>query len=143
MEQRERISLMVEVGNTRPGRFHLKAAETPAADALLETKEQQRMKWCLKHWGAILLFQFVLNTDQINAHMQGMYARLQICSTASWSTAGERRERVDEWFGKRVSHVAQSWCRCREMTLFYVQVEASPVAVPFYDRQQNTGIHAL
>lgn len=69
------LSLTLEVGNARPSRFHLKVAETPAADTLLETKAQQRMKWSWKHWESILfIYLACLYTDQMNAHMQGMYA---------------------------------------------------------------------
>lgn len=33
---------------------------------------------------------------------------------------GERRERGDQWFGAPASHVAQSWCRCRETALRFM-----------------------
>lgn len=144
LEQREWISLSVEVGNTRPSRFHLKVAEMPAADALLETKEQQQMKWCLKHWGTTLSIYLVcLNTDQINAHMQGMYAHLQICSIASCSTAGGMAglwRRVVWGTSVSCTVTVPLWWN---LFMFYVKVDASPVAVPFYDHQQNAGIHAL
>lgn len=93
LEQRERISLTVEVGNMRPSRFHLKVAETPAADTLLETKEQQRMKWCLKHGGTILFIYLVcLNTGEINAPHAGyvcMPPNMQRCIMVhSWGKGG-------------------------------------------------------
>lgn len=39
---------------------------------------------------------------------------------AALQQVGERRERGDEWLGAPASHVAQSWCRCREISLCFV-----------------------
>lgn len=38
--------------------------------------------------GTFSIYLLGLNTDQMNAHVQGFYAHLQLCSVALWSTAG-------------------------------------------------------
>lgn len=38
--------------------------------------------------GTFSIYFLSLNTDQMDAHVQGFYAHLQLCSVALWSTAG-------------------------------------------------------